>query len=165
MPPGVQLSELGNLFLYLTAFLGAFVAALWLSLIFWTYRDARDRTDDRLAHILAALVVGVLGPPGLVIYLLLRPQRTLEEIYQETLEEEALLADIEERSVCPGCGARTHSDWQICPNCHTRLHKICSNCGELMELPWQVCPYCATPAPGVSAEEEAELGSAPASQS
>lgn len=152
MPPGIQISELGNLFLYFTAFLGAFVAALWLSLIFWTYRDARERTDDRLAHILAALVVGVLGPAGLVIYLLLRPPRTLDEIYQDTLEEEALLKEIEARSVCPGCGARTQQDWQICPNCHTRLHKPCTNCGQMMELSWQVCPYCATPAPGAAKE-------------
>lgn len=156
MPPGLQLSELGNFFLYLTAFLGAFVAALWLSLIFWTYRDARERTDDRLAHILAALVVAVLGPPGLVIYLLLRPPRTLDQIYQETLEEEALLAEVEERSLCPGCGARTQQEWQICPNCHTRLHKQCAHCGELMELPWQVCPYCTTPAPGVPQEDQKE---------
>ncbi len=164
MPPGVQISELGNLFLYLTAFLGAFVAALWLSFVFWTYRDARERTDDRLAHVLAALVVAVLGPPGLVVYLLLRPSRTLDEIYQDTLEEEALLAAIEERAACPGCGARIQADWQICPNCHTRLHKPCSNCGRMMELSWQICPHCATRAPGVPAEEGIEISPPATSQ-
>jgi RNA polymerase subunit RPABC4/transcription elongation factor Spt4 len=152
--PGFQLTTLGNAFLYLTAFLGAFLAALWLSLVFWAFRDARKRTEDRIGHLLAALVVALLGPPGLVIYLILRPQLTLDEIYQRSLEEEALLSTIEAGSSCPGCGAHTHSDWQICPNCHTRLRKPCSHCGELMDLTWQVCPHCATSVPGARSQEE-----------
>lgn len=156
MPPGIQLNEMGNLFLYLTAFLGAFVAALWLSLIFWAYRDVKQRTDDRLAHILAAVVVAILGPPGLVIYLILRPARTLEEAYQGALEEEALLSEIEGHSLCPGCGARTQSDWQVCPNCQTRLQKPCRSCGKLMELSWQICPYCASPAAATAAGTRSE---------
>lgn len=149
----MPLSALGDFFLYATAVFGAFVAALWLSLVFWTFRDIRARTHDRLIHILAALVVATLGPPGLVIYLILRPPRSLDEIYQHTLEEEALLSEIEERPVCPGCGARSQADWQVCPHCHTRLKKECSHCGKLMELTWRVCPFCATPAPGMRGED------------
>ncbi len=152
---------MGNLFLYLTAFLGAFLAALWLSLVFWAYRDARLRTDDRLAQILAGVVVALLGPPGVVIYLILRPAVTLEETYQTTLEEEALLREIERHSSCPGCGAHTEEAWQICPNCHTRLRKPCTSCGELMELSWQVCPYCAQPTPGAQKDREPALAEAP----
>ncbi|MGA9532532.1 MAG: zinc ribbon domain-containing protein [Anaerolineales bacterium] len=145
MPPTLDLNSLGNLFLYLTAFLGAFVAALWLSLIFWSYRDARQRTDDRLAHVLAAVVVALLGPPGLVIYLILRPPHTLEDVYQRAIEEEALLGEIAHREQCPGCGADVDVSWQVCPRCHTRLRKPCRQCGQLMDLGWQVCPHCAAP--------------------
>ena len=77
---------------------------------------------------------------------------TLEEDYQRTLEEEALLASIEDQSICPGCERRVHDDWQVCPNCHTRLHKSCHHCGKPMELPWNLCPYCGTPAPGMRRE-------------
>ncbi|MFP3854018.1 MAG: zinc ribbon domain-containing protein [Anaerolineales bacterium] len=160
MPPGIELNTMGNLFLYLTAFLGAFVAALWLSLIFWAYRDVKKRTDDRLAHILAAVVVALLGPPGLVIYLILRPTDTLDEAYQQALEEEALLSEIENRSHCPGCGARVESDWQICPQCQTRLRKACSHCGELMELTWQICPHCASPVPDATQQAKLQGGEA-----
>jgi hypothetical protein len=38
----------------------------------------------------------ILFIPGVLIYILLRPQRTLEEEYLLTLEEEALLRAIEE---------------------------------------------------------------------
>ncbi len=145
-------ATLGNLALVAAAFGAAFLAALWLSLILWTYRDIRSRSRDPLIRILALLVVAVLFLPGVLIYLILRPHRTLEEEYQRTLEEEALLQNIEDTPLCPGCTRRIQPDWQICPNCHTRLKKICHHCGRLMELPWNLCPYCGTPAPGMRRE-------------
>lgn len=152
MSSAFSLGSLENLFTFLTAFFGAFLAALWLSLVFWTLRDIRSRSQDRLAQVFAVLVVALLNLPGLVVYLILRPPYTLDEIYQHTLEEEALLAQIEQRPTCPGCGTHTQPGWQVCPQCHTRLRKPCSSCGELMELPWQICPHCSTPVPGVRAE-------------
>jgi RNA polymerase subunit RPABC4/transcription elongation factor Spt4 len=151
--PNLNLSNLGTFFQYFIAVFGAFFVALWLSLIFWTLRDIRARSQDRFIQILATLVVAILGPLGIFIYLILRPPQTMDEVYQHTLEEEALLTEIEERPVCPGCGARTMADWQFCPHCHTKLQKICLNCNKLMDLPWQLCPYCGTPAPGVRTDE------------
>ncbi len=128
----------------ITIFLGAFLAALWLSLVLWTVRDIRARTPDRRAQILVALVVVLLNLPGLLIYLLLRPPLTLDESYQATLEEEALLQGLAERARCPGCSRAVSPDWQVCPSCATRLRKPCSKCGKALELTWKVCPHCAT---------------------
>src|SRR5512143_1795924 len=139
---------LSNLFLVLTAFGGAFLAALWVSLVVWTYRDIRARARDPLVQTLSALLVAVLNLPGVLVYLILRPPRTLEEEYQRTLEEEALLQALEDLPLCPGCERRVKDEWQVCPNCHTRLKKTCHNCGKLMELPWNICPFCGTPTPG-----------------
>lgn len=136
-----------------TAIAGAFLAALWLSLIFWTFRDIRQRSRDPLLRILAVLIVTVLFVPGIIIYLILRPSNTLEDQYQKMLEEEALLQNIEETARCPGCGRQTNEDWMVCPNCHTRLKKQCQNCKRLMELPWDLCPYCATAIPGARRED------------
>jgi RNA polymerase subunit RPABC4/transcription elongation factor Spt4 len=152
MTTGFNLNTLDGLLLYLTAIFGGFLVALWLGLVFWTYRDIRARSADRLVRILAALLVALLNIPGVVVYLILRPPRTLDEEYQHTLEEEALLSEIEERPVCPGCGSRTQVNWQVCPSCHTRLRRPCAQCGKMMELAWKICPYCATPAPGVRTE-------------
>ena len=143
---------LSNLVLVVAGFAVAFLTALWLSLLIWTYRDIRARTRDSFARILAVLVVAVLFLPGILVYLILRPTRTLEDEFEQTLEEEALLQSIEDNALCPGCGRRVREDWVACPNCHTRLRKPCHQCGRLMELAWNLCPYCGTPAPGMRRE-------------
>lgn len=160
---------LKQLSMFLTGFAAAFLAALWLSLIFWVYRDIRSRTRDRFMRILAVIVAALLFLPGILIYLILRPSHTLEEEYQHTLEEETLLQSVEEAPVCPGCNRRVDRDWIVCPNCHTRLKKTCQHCGKTIELPWNLCPYCATPVPGMRSdmvvEEETFLTGEPDSNS
>ena len=146
-------SSLNNFLLIAAALGGAFLAALWLSLMVSTYQDIKNRVKDPLVRILAVLVVAVLFLPGIVVYLILRPPRTLEDEYQHMLEEEALLQAIEERTACPGCGRHTEDDWIICPNCYTKLMKPCHACGKLMKLPWSLCPYCGTPEPGKRIED------------
>lgn len=135
---------LNNWILVLTGFGAAFLVALWISLVIWTYRDIRNRSRDSLVQILSTLLVGLLNLPGVLVYLVLRPPRTLEDEYQRTLEEEALLAAIEDQSLCPGCERRVKDDWVVCPSCQTKLKKSCHECDKLMELPWSICPYCGT---------------------
>lgn len=142
-------TNLADYTLVLVAFAAAFAAALWLSLIIWTARDIGRRSQDGFARFLAVLVVTLLFIPGWFLYMILRPSTTLEEEYQRTLEEEALLQNIEDIVNCPGCNRRTQPDWKVCPDCYTLLKKSCHNCGKLMELPWNLCPFCGTPVPGV----------------
>jgi len=145
-------TQLRNLILVLTGFGGAFLVALWVALVIWAYRDIRNRHRDRLVHILATGLVALLNIPGALVYLVLRPPRTLEEEYERTLEEEALLQAIEDQLLCPGCERRVLIDWIVCPNCQTKLKKPCRQCGKLMELPWNICPFCGTTAPGMRRE-------------
>ncbi len=146
------MERLTDVLLITIAFMGAFLAALWLSMVIWTFRDIRSRTRDIFAQILAALVVAILNLPGLLIYFILRPPETLAEAYTRSLEEEALLQGIEEADVCPGCGQRALPEYIVCPTCHTKLKKTCLQCGRALQLRWTVCPYCgaAAVAPGVS---------------
>jgi RNA polymerase subunit RPABC4/transcription elongation factor Spt4 len=143
---------LSGFILILTGFTGAFIVALWVALVIWTFRDIRARHRDRLVHFLAAALVALLNLPGVLIYLIIRPARTLEEEYQQTLEEEALLQAIEDQSECPGCERHIQEDWLVCPTCQTKLRKPCHSCGRLMELPWNICPYCGSPTPGMRKE-------------
>lgn len=145
-------STLKQITLIGTGFSIAFLAALWLSLIFWAYRDIRKRTRDPFMRILAVLVSAVLFLPGILIYLIIRPAQTIEEEYQHTLEEEALLQAIEDSAVCPGCTRRVSPEWLACPNCHTRLKKKCEHCGRVIDLPWNLCPFCESPVSGMRIE-------------
>ncbi len=135
-----------------TGFAAAFLAALWLSLIFWTFRDIRSRSRDPLLRTIAVIVVTLLFLPGILVYLVLRPTRTLEEEYQHALEEEALLQTIEDASLCPGCNRHVRPDWIACPDCHILLKKSCTHCGKSLELTWNLCPYCSTPVAGNNSE-------------
>ena len=96
--PILDLETLNNLAALLSAWGAAFLTALWLSLIFWTYRDARERMRDPVMRVLSLLVVVLLFIPGVLIYLIVRPRHTLDEEYLRTLEEEALLRAIEEKA-------------------------------------------------------------------
>lgn len=147
-------SILKQLSTFAIGFSAAFMAALWLSLIFWTNRDIRKRSRDRGIRILSLIVVALLFLPGFLLYLLLRPPRTLEEEYQHSLEEEALLQTIEGVALCPGCESHVQPDWLVCPNCGTVLKKKCESCGRMIDLTWNICPYCATPVPGMTIDEK-----------
>jgi hypothetical protein len=141
----VDLQQLSGVLLAVVSIVAAVATALWISLIIWTYRDMRSRSRDVFAQVLAALVVTILNIPGLLVYLILRPQETLAEQYERALEEEALLQEIEDKKVCPGCGHPTKENWMLCPYCHTKLKKPCQSCTQLLELPWAICPYCEHP--------------------
>ncbi|HLI91004.1 MAG TPA: zinc ribbon domain-containing protein [Ktedonobacteraceae bacterium] len=122
----------------------AFFVVFWVSLVVWTWRDIRARTQDFLVQVLATVLVFIFPIGGLFIYMILRPRQTLAEIYERQLEEESLLAEMTERQTCNNCHARIESDFQVCPSCGQKLKRPCPKCERLLELRWTFCPYCAT---------------------
>ncbi len=136
--------SLNDIFLVAFVLAAVVLAAFWLAIVMWASRDMRSRSRDPLAPMLVGILVFLLNLPGLLIYVLLRPRETLAEAYERSLEEEALLQEIEDRPSCPGCGQRVQRDWQACPHCHHRLKKTCAYCDYLLELPWNICPRCAS---------------------
>ena len=134
--------------------LGAYLFALYLGLLVWTWRDIRARSRDLLTAFLSLLVVLLFNLPGLLLYFVLRPRETLSEVYAQELEEEALLQEIEDRHTCPECERRVEPDYMLCPWCNATLRNRCSVCGNLLNLRWEVCPYCGEKTP--AAEEITE---------
>lgn len=124
--------------------LGAYLLALYVGLIVWTFRDIHSRTRDVLAQIMATLLVAVFTLPGLLVYVLLRPHETLAERYERDLTEEAILQDLEQQRVCPKCRRRIEPDFVLCPACHHQLRTRCDACGRLLQPAWDICPYCGT---------------------
>ena len=113
MPP------LGTVVQFIVAFGGAYLVALWFSLIVWTYYDIRARSADLYVHIFATALVLVFNIFGLLLYFILRPRETLAEAYE-----------------------RIHSDYVVCPSCHVILKNRCAACDRLVNPRWELCAYC-----------------------
>jgi hypothetical protein len=139
------------------AVVAVYLAVLWLTLVFWTYRDIRQRTRDPIVQIVAVLVVLLFFLPGHWVYLILRPRLTLAELYERSLEEEALLQELEDQKACPTCKRRVHDEYLMCPSCRTRLKEPCRSCARPLSYAWVVCPYC-----GLEKAPREHLGARPA---
>ncbi|HEY6058013.1 MAG TPA: zinc ribbon domain-containing protein, partial [Candidatus Limnocylindrales bacterium] len=104
------------------------------------------RTENPFLPYFAASVIIVFTPVffpfAIVVYRVIRPQERIGEVYERTLAEEALLAEVEAIKTCPTCSRRVHDDWIICPTCRTRLHRVCPNCERLIGLDWSLCAWC-----------------------
>ncbi len=142
--PGGSWEETLRLVLMVLAVYGA---VIWVALLFWVYRDIRQRTRDPVMQAVAVLLALVFFLPGHWIYLILRPRQTLAELYERSLEEEAILQDIEDQKACPSCRRRVRDDYLICPSCRTSLKEPCMNCRRPLDYAWAACPYCAREKP------------------
>ena len=131
-------------FQLLIAMTGAYVVALWFALVVWTFRDIESRSRSVVAQIFSTLVVVLFFVPGVLIYLILRPKQTLDEAFARSLEEEYLLQDLEDLSLCPTCHRPVRDEFVVCPACYTELRRACPACARLVDLNWAVCAYCAT---------------------
>jgi RNA polymerase subunit RPABC4/transcription elongation factor Spt4 len=121
----------------------AYALVLWLSAVVWVYRDVRERTDDQTSQIIAVILVAVFNIPGLLVYLVIRPQGTMEGLFERSIESEAMLHELQlSANACQGCRRPIEDDFVICPWCRIVLREPCRNCGKAVRTSWAACPYC-----------------------
>ena len=126
--------------------IGLYVVVLWFAAAYWAFRDMQLRTANPILPYLAAgliiLFSPILFPFAIIAYRIVRPQEKIGEVYERTLAEEALLAEVEAVKACPTCSRRIDDEWIICPTCRTRLNRVCPNCSRLVGLDWSLCAWC-----------------------
>jgi RNA polymerase subunit RPABC4/transcription elongation factor Spt4 len=127
----------------LIALSGAYLAALWVVLAVWTYRDIEARSRSVVTQVLSTVLAAVFFIPGVLLYMILRPKETLDLTFQRSLEEEYLLQDLETNVSCSNCNRAVSEDFNVCPHCHARLQEACAACGREIDVRWSICPYCA----------------------
>jgi hypothetical protein len=123
-----------------------YVALLLVALAYNVVRDARRRSPSILFAILATLLAFVPPFLGALIYLVIRPPRTIDEERALELEQQVLAeppTDEPETRPCPTCGRDIEQDFVICPYCRTQFARRCAGCERRLRLGWPVCPYCA----------------------
>ena len=125
-----------------------YVVLLWLGTAYWAFRDMQARTENPILPYFAAALIIFFTPLlfifAVVLYLIVRPRETLAEVYERSLAEESLLAEVEKNELCPVCRDRVDAEWLVCPNCRTRLHRVCPSCNRLAEPNWPLCAFCGT---------------------
>ena len=128
------------------------LVVIWLSLVYWTYSDARRRIVDPML-IGCATAASLFPFAGTVIYMIVRPPEYLDDVRERELEMQAAEARLHELnySLCPHCDYEVQRDFLICPNCMRRLKDACVNCSRPLEQSWSICPYCETQVPGAVA--------------
>lgn len=122
-----------------------FVVVLYLSLIYWTYADARRRIMDPML-VGCATAASLFPFVGTIVYMILRPPEYLEDVHERELEvqaAEARLHDLD-HSLCPHCDYRIERDFVRCPSCLRKLKERCVNCSRPLDQAWTICPYCET---------------------
>jgi len=122
-----------------------FIVALvvfWLVIIGWVWVDSSERTSKKGLKIGYILLVIFFNIFGLIIYLIIRPSETIEEIYWEDLERRYLKYETSELGDCPRCGSQLYPGYVFCTNCGYRLKVKCPQCGVLIDKDHVFCEYC-----------------------
>jgi Double zinc ribbon len=129
-----------------------FVVVLYLSLIYWTYNDARRRIADPML-VGCALAASLFPFVGTVIYMILRPPEYLEDARERELEMQAAELRLRElqQTLCPHCDHTIERDFVRCPSCLRKLKERCVSCQRPLDQAWTICPYCEAEVPGAIA--------------
>ena len=125
-----------------------FFAVLYLSLIYWTYADARRRIADPML-IGCATAASLFPFVGTLVYVILRPPEYLEDVQERELEIQAAEARLNglERTLCPHCDYPVERDFIRCPSCLRKLKERCVSCSKPLDRAWTICPYCEAEVP------------------
>jgi hypothetical protein len=137
-------------------------AVLYVSLIYWTYADARRRIVDPML-IGCATAASLFPFVGTVVYIILRPPEYLEDVQERELEVQAAEARLREldHGLCPHCDYPIEREFVRCPSCLRKLKERCVSCSKPLDRAWTICPYCETDVPPETAPRR-RAGRAPA---
>jgi RNA polymerase subunit RPABC4/transcription elongation factor Spt4 len=132
-------------------FVGVSFLVFWVGLVWWVSQDVLTRTTDKIIVSVAVALTAILGPVGVLIYLVVRPRQTLKERIGEVMEQEMLL-QASAITICPTCEHLAQEDFLACPHCGTILKKACVNCGKLLAMDWDHCAFCGAVQPALEVE-------------
>jgi hypothetical protein len=145
MPPLAYFGIESNAFNVVVSLLIVFGGVLYLSLIYWTYGDARRRIADPML-VGCATAASLFPFVGTLIYLILRPPEYLEDVHEREIETRAAEARLHQldHSLCPHCDYPIEREFVRCPSCLRKLKERCISCSKPLDKAWTICPYCET---------------------
>lgn len=120
------------------------LVVVWLSLVYWTYSDARRRVTDPLLVWTSAAASLFFPFVGTIVYMIVRPPEYLEDVRERELEMQAAEARLAQLNylLCPYCDYEVEKDFVRCPSCLRKLKDPCVRCRRPLDPAWTLCPYC-----------------------
>jgi hypothetical protein len=132
------------------------LVVVWLSLVYWTFADARRRVADPVL-VGTATAASLIPFIGTIVYTILRPPEFLADAREREIETQA--SELRMRHLtaqsCPRCEHPIERSWLRCPECQQRLKDPCVSCNRPVDPRWALCPYCETPLRHDQGEEAA----------
>lgn len=152
MPPLAYFGIESSTFTTVVDLLIVVLVVIYLSLVYWTYADARRRIADPML-VGCATAASLFPFVGTLVYMILRPPEYLEDVQERELEIQAAEARLSgvERQLCPQCDYPIERDFIRCPSCLRKLKERCASCSRPLDRAWTICPYCETEVPPASA--------------
>lgn len=127
----------------------------WLVTVGWVWMDSGERTSNNSVRVAYVLLTLILNIPGLIIYLIIRPSETIEEIYWADLERRYIKYETAELGDCPKCGSQLYPGYVFCSNCGFEIKKKCSECGVMVNRDSKYCYHCGNQLALRASKEEA----------
>lgn len=128
----------------------------WIVVTSWIWVDSDERTTSKWMRVFYVLI-GLIPILGWIIYLIVRPTETIDEIYWGDLERRYLKYEAKDLGDCPRCGTQLFPSFVFCPNCKKRIKRKCSNCEVYMDLEYKYCTNCGNQMQHKSAKKEEEI--------
>jgi len=118
------------------------LVVFWFVVLYWVWLDSGERTSNRTVRVSYVILVAVLNVVGLLIYLIIRPSQTIEEIYWADLERRYLKYETAELGDCPKCGSQLFPGYTYCPDCRYKLKTKCPRCKVYVDKKNKFCHHC-----------------------
>ena len=125
----------------------------WVVVTSWIWVDSDERTTNKWIRIFY-VVIGMIPIFGWIIYLIVRPPETIDEIYWGDLERRYLKYEAKDLGDCPKCGTQLYPGYIFCPNCKKRIKIKCAKCGVYVDLDSKYCTHCGNQLKNLVVKEE-----------
>lgn len=117
-----------------------YLAIIWLLFCGWVLKDISSRTRNPVYIIISTVFVLTFNLPGLLLYLMLRPEKTIEEAKALDVH---LLSQLEDGLInCPDCANIMRRHYKFCTVCGANLEAHCHSCAKQVNPVWLSCAYC-----------------------
>ena len=156
---GILSDQIQSFFRYIGYGFLFYLLLIWFASVVWVIRDIANRTKDPISIFVAVAISLLLPFVGLPIYFILRPSVTLNQSFENSIEQRLMLTEMYNIDICSNarCRKPLKENWITCVYCGRQERKLCTkpDCKTVMAKKWAFCPTCSAPSEAVQQARQA----------